>query len=239
LFEKGGFKVTVVKPPCIRSESIEKRAKILLQRHRENLNSYHVDFNGIKLLMTPNVLCPTYTDGSQLLAGTLAAVVSDTDVVLDMGAGSGVMAVIAARICQQVVSVDISPLATKCVQDNIALNHISHKVDVRLGDLFDAVNLEEKFSLIVFNPPFMDGTPSDWLEAAMYDKDYQTLKRFFAGVKHYLKPGGSVLLVFSEAGDVQLLEELIDESGMKSEVINRKLFDEYDLNSYVFKLSPG
>jgi release factor glutamine methyltransferase len=216
---------------------VKRRAEDLLQRHRQHLTSYFVNLKSLTLLMQPNVFCAAYGDGSQLLSEVLDWEVQLEDLVLDMGTGSGAMAIIAAQRAQKVVAVDISPIAVGCARNNVTINKVADRVDVRQGNLFDPVRAEEKFSLIVFNPPFMDGSPSDWLETAIYDRDYQTLKQFFREFPKFLKPDGRLLIVFSEAGDLQLLDTLIQESGMKSELMKADLPKEYDLQVLACKLS--
>jgi release factor glutamine methyltransferase len=218
-------------------EKVIRRAEDLLQIHRRHLSSYLIELKNITLLMQPNVFCAAYADGSQLLADVLMQEVRPEDLVLDMGTGSGAMAIIAAQRANKVIAVDISPIAVGCARGNVTINKVADRVEVRQGNLFDAVKAEEKFSLIVFNPPFMDGSPSDWLEVAMYDRGYRTLKQFFQEFHKFLKPDGRLLIVFSEAGDLQLLESLIQESGMKSEVIEADLPRKYDLKVLAYKLS--
>jgi release factor glutamine methyltransferase len=218
-------------------EKVKRRAEDLLQKHRQHLIPYLVELKNLTLLMQPNVFCAAYADGSQLLADVLAQEVQPEDLVIDMGTGSGAMAIIAAQRANKVVAVDISPIAVGCARNNVAINKVADRVEVRQGNLFDAVKAEEKFSLIVFNPPFMDGSPSDWIETAMYDRDYLTLKHFFREFPKFLKPDGRLLIVFSEAGDIQLLDSLIRESGMKSEVMKSDLPREYDLKVLAYKLS--
>jgi release factor glutamine methyltransferase len=218
-------------------EKVKRRAEVLIQIHRRHLIPYQVKLKNLILLMQPNVFCAAYADGSQLLADVLAQELQPEDLVLDMGTGSGAMAIIAAQCANKVVAVDISPIAVGCARNNAAINKVADRVEVRQGNLFDAVKAEEKFSLIVFNPPFMDGSPSDWLETAMYDRDYLTLKQFFSEFPKFLTPNGRLLIVFSDAGDVQLLESLIQESGMKSEIIKTDVPKEYDLEVLAYKLS--
>jgi release factor glutamine methyltransferase len=218
-------------------EKVKRRAEVLLQRHRQHLEPYSVDLKNLKFLMQPNVFCATYADGSTVLADVVEQEVQAEDIVLDMGTGSGAMAIIAAENSNKVVAVDISPIAVDCARNNANINGVANRVEVRQGNLFDAVEAEERFSLIVFNPPFMDGSPTDWLEVAMYDPGYQTLKKFFKEFQKFLKPDGRLLIVFSEAGDIQLLEQLIRDSEMKSEIVKSDLPREYGLKVLTYKLS--
>jgi release factor glutamine methyltransferase len=219
---------------------VAHRADNLLQMHRRHLNPYLVKLKHLTLLMQPNVFCAAYGDGSRLLATVLMEEVRSDDTVLDMGTGSGAMAIIAAKRCKNnVVATDISPVAVKCAANNTAINGVVNQVNVREGNLFEVVEPDEKFSLIIFNPPFMDGEPRDLLEMAMYDRDYKTLRQFFQEFPRYIKPDGRLLLVFSEAGNLNILENLIQESGFKFEIVSSDLPREYDLKVLVYKLCQG
>ena len=72
---------------------------------------------------------------------------------LDLGCGSGVLALLAARNANRVWAVDLNPRAVAMTRFNAALNGIDN-LDVRVGDLFDPV-YELAFDRIVCNPPFV------------------------------------------------------------------------------------
>ena len=99
--------------------------------------------------------------------------------VLDMGTGSGVCAVIAARHARRVVAVDINAAAVRCARINALLNHVEQKIEVRHGDLF-APCAGERFDLILFNPPFLRGPPRDDRDRAWRSTD--VAERFAAGL---------------------------------------------------------
>ena len=76
--------------------------------------------------------------------------------VLDMGTGSGIAAIAAARRGARVVAVDISTEAVRCARINVLLNRVDDRVEIRCGDLFEPVQ-GERFDLVLFNPPFYAG----------------------------------------------------------------------------------
>ena len=196
---------------------VESRAKQLIHLHRQHQGAYAVNFQGLDLVMLPEVFCPVYGEGSRLLAEVLT--VQATDRVLELGTGSGALAILAARQGGTVVATDINPVAVRCATENAVRNGV--EMAVRQGDLFEAIRDEEKFSLIIFNPPFMMGKPDSLLEVAMYDEDYRTLSRFFAEFPSYLTEGGRVLLAFSTAGDMEYLQQLIKASGFGFSLVNQ------------------
>ena len=71
--------------------------------------------------------------------------------LLDLGTGSGILAIAAAKLADvQVTAVDIDPVAVKVCAENAALNQVTGRVEARQGDLFAAVP-GETFDLILAN----------------------------------------------------------------------------------------
>ena len=154
---------------------------------------------GVPFLVTPSVFNPKSTRSGAFFASRLdLALVGSGAEVLDMGTGSGVCAVFAARHARRVVAVDINAAAVRCAGINVLLNHLEDKIDLRHGDLFAPVGTE-RFDLILFNPPFLRGTPRDDRDRAW--RASNVAERFAAGLGAHLKPGGSALVVLSSFGD--------------------------------------
>lgn len=56
--------------------------------------------------------------------------------VMDVGTGSGILAIAAARLgAREVLAIDIDPAAVKVARENIALNHVQDRVRAVEGDL--------------------------------------------------------------------------------------------------------
>jgi methylase of polypeptide subunit release factors len=196
-------------PDGIRSlchaDLVKERAKYLIARHRSHIGTYRVQFHGMNLDILPDVFCPNYGEGSDLLAKNLAVMPGER--VLDMGTGSGALGLLAARMGAKVVATDLSEQATVCARANAQAQEFGKYVDVRQGNLFHSLADSETFSLVLFNLPFMEGTASDLLQLAMYDAGWRTLKGFFSGLRRHLSPEGRALVAFSNCGDVRLLHE--------------------------------
>lgn len=56
--------------------------------------------------------------------------------VMDVGTGSGILAIAAARLgAKDVLAIDVDPDAVKVAKENVALNHVEDRVRVIVGDL--------------------------------------------------------------------------------------------------------
>lgn len=160
---------------------------------------------GLDVTVPPGVFPPVDAD---LLGVAVRNETRQGDRVLDMGTGSGFYALVAARIAEHVVAVDINPAAVAAASANAARNGLGDRVSCAVSDLYDAVNGD--FDLIVYNPPFRWFAPRDLTEAASTDENYRSLRRFMRETPAHLRPGGRVLVHFGTSGDLAYLRELID-----------------------------
>ncbi len=124
--------------------------------------------------------------------------------VLEIGAGLGLAAVLAARAGALVVATDIVPAAVEIIRANAALNGVT--IDARLGDAYAPV-AGERFDLIATNPPQMPTPPGRERRDATAAADnggidgWEILDRLIAGAPSHLAPGGRlVFTIFAFLG---------------------------------------
>jgi HemK-related putative methylase len=164
--------------------------------------------HGVPLLILPTVFNPRVLRTGAFFAEIIAARrLGDRGEVLDLGTGSGVCAVFAARHARRVVAVDINPAAVRCATINAELNGLAGRIECRHGDLF-APLAGERFDTIFFNPPFLVGAPASARDAAW--RSMEVANRFAAGLDAHLLPGGRAYLLLSTFGDAcaHFVEEL-------------------------------
>jgi release factor glutamine methyltransferase len=174
------------------------------------------EIDGVPLVVLPEVFNPAVYRTGALLARAVASWTptepsrSEEIRVLDLGTGSGVGAVFAARRGFHVVAVDVNPEAVRCARINALLHHLEDRFDVRQGDLFAPV-AGNRFDLLLFNPPFFRGEPAGDLDRAWRGTD--VLERFAFGLSGALTPGGTALLCLSTDGDGDALLVKLREGG--------------------------
>jgi hypothetical protein len=107
---------------------------------------------------------------------------------LDLGAGCGILAILASRHSRQVVATDLNPRATEFARFNVWLNGVGN-VDCLTGDTFEPVD-GRTFDLIVSNPPFFVTPSSDqiYCENRMELDGY--CRELVRAAPRYLNDGG-------------------------------------------------
>ncbi|CAM5309967.1 HemK2/MTQ2 family protein methyltransferase [Streptomyces purpurascens] len=174
-------------------------------------------------LAPPGVYAPQ--EDTELLAGAL----SDESLpsgakVLDVGTGTGALALEAARRGLRVTAVDVSRGAVWATRLNARLAGLSLRI--RHGNLFDPVR-GESFDLILANPPYVPtpdarGEPRGAARAWDAGGDGRlVVDRICREAPALLRPGGVLLLVQSALSDPDLTVGQLRASGLKAAVTRR------------------
>lgn len=177
-----------------------------------------VQYLGKKFIVYRNVFWP-YQDSYIL---TRNYNVNSNESILDVCTGSGVLAVMSAyKGAEKVVAVDINPDAVECAKANAKLHGFSENIDVRLSDMFSALE-NEQFDVITGNLPFRDKKASNLSELSMWDTDLQAHKKFFSGINNCLNPEGRIYLLQSNFGAVDEMRKMADDSGFSASLIGEE-----------------
>lgn len=173
------------------------------------------EFEGLRLLTLPGVFTPTRSDTRLLWRSVVEAGLPVDGRVLEVCAGSGAVALSAARAGGRVTAVDASRRAVMSVRLNAW--RLGLDVDVRRGDLLAPV-AGEHFDLVLANPPYVPLPPGARPPAARaWDGGYDgraLLDRLCREVPEVLAPGGTVAIVHSSLADLDRTEALLAEGGL-------------------------
>jgi release factor glutamine methyltransferase len=148
-----------------------------------------MDLDKIKIKVCEGVYGPR--EDSYLLADAVEKYAFGD--VLDLGTGSGILGIVAARKGCKVTFADISKEALECARKNAEANGI-------YGSFIESnmfSNIDDKFNTIIFNPPYL---PSDDIKDVDIDggKDGRKyIDEFLNTFRGYLKDRYVVLLLES------------------------------------------
>ncbi len=170
----------------------------------------HREFFALDFRVTPDVLIPRPETETLVLQLIAAAKARPNARILDVGTGSGCIAIAAAVNIPgvHVAAIDISPAALIVARDNASRHAVAERIRFLEGDLFAPLSSGDQFDLIVSNPPYVaDGEmatlPADIrlhepplaLQAGPQGLD--VIARLISGAPAHLAVGGTLFIEIS------------------------------------------
>jgi len=172
--------------------------------------------------MSPDQVYPPRED-TYLLAWAAMTEAGGSDLVLEVGTGSGHISRVLQESGIRVIATDINPHAVKTAR--------SQGLAVVRADLFRG--LRGPFDLVVFNPPYLPTRPEeridDWLEYALDGgpDGRSVIKRFAETVHDLLSPGGRVLILVSSVTGCEEVMDLFRKQGFSVDIFQKeRVYDE-------------
>ncbi len=174
-------------------------------------------FEDIKLKTHPEVYVPC--DDSFLLAENLR--VQEEDEVLDVGTGTGILAIVAAKKAEFILATDINPQALELANENARLNGMKN-VKFLESDLFEKIN--GKFDLVIFNAPYLPSFENDPLGRAWSGGKDGTavIKKFLENVSEHLKANGRIQMLVSSITNFEKIESAAKKNNLKVKILAQK-----------------
>ena len=168
---------------------------------------------GFDLIVLPSVFHPKYFGSSAIFARFINTLSLQGKSFLDLGCGSGIIALCAARSGAKVTAVDINPSAVETTRRNAERARLQIKTEV--SDVF--ANVRESFDVIAWNPPYLPGSPKDLAESAFFGgPEYEVIQRFVLEARKHLKNGGRIYTIVSTDADVDFICRLFNTHGLSA-----------------------
>jgi release factor glutamine methyltransferase len=169
---------------------------------------------GLELRTKMEVFHPGYFFSSKILAQYLAAHIAANQKLLDMGTGSGVIGIMAAKYGAHVLGVDVNPFAVALATENARRHGLNGRWRCVESDLFTRLDPTEKFDWIVFNPPYFPRPVQTPEQAAWHaGENYETIDRFLLQARSFLAPQGRIVMILSSDMPLALLHDKFQRCG--------------------------
>lgn len=147
------------------------------------------------------------------LSATLAA-----GPILELFAGAGQIGLLAAMLTgRQLVQVEVDPAAAAFAAANAATLRVADDVDVRCARIEVALTQDERFPLIIADPPYLRTAdisrfPDDPVLAIDGGGDgFDLVRTTLDVVEAHMTPGGACLVQVAGPPQVRALRTLVDE----------------------------
>ncbi len=184
------------------------------KRGTRRTSTFRVGWTDLRIY--PSVFHPRFFGSSLIFARFIESLNLSGLRFLDMGTGSGIIGLFAARAGAEVTSVDVNPEAVRCARDNAQTAGV--RIHCRESDLYSSLH-GASFEVIAWNPPFFPKPAGNPEEMALYaGEGHEVIRRFARETRMHLTAGGVVYLIFSVDGGLPALEQIFRECGFSTAV---------------------
>lgn len=192
---------------------------------------------GFRLTVRPTVFHPRYFISSECFAEFIDGLDLRGKRVTDVGTGSGILALAAARAgADFVVAADINPNAALTAADNARANGFP-AVKAVCSNLLAAFAARPLFDVILSSPPKHAGEPRDLADRGWHaGPAYRDIAALFEQAQERLRPGGRIYVMVSSDSDLDLFGRLIDQAGLRARpAVERSILIE---SFIIYELTP-
>jgi release factor glutamine methyltransferase len=193
---------------------------------------------GFNLVVPPTVFHPRIF----ITSGFFATFIDELDLsgkrVADVGTGSGILALAAARGgATAVVAIDINPNAARAAHLNAWNNGMGERVTAVCSNLMSSIAPRPLFDVILSSPPSFSGEPLNLADRAWHSGPAnRDIAKLFDQARKRLLPGGRMYVLLSSDSDLKQIGALIAKADFRvRQAAERPIFIE---SLIIYELQP-
>jgi release factor glutamine methyltransferase len=174
---------------------------------KSSLNLY-----GIEVEVKPDVFNPRFFTSSKLLIEQVEKLNNvKGKSSLELGCGSGVATILAAKKGMQAYASDINSEAVNGLLENASKNGV--EVSLFVSDLFNDIP-QQTFDYLLINPPFYPKDPTEIKDNRWFcGADFEYFKRLFPALERYINADSTVWMTLSDDCELQVIQDIAKSAG--------------------------
>ncbi len=177
-------------------------------------------YSGIPLLVRKGVFHPGFFFSTKFILQSVRQTILLDKTLLELGAGSGLVAFYAAKRGAKVTASDINPEAISGLEYN--KQQLQLPIQIIASDLFDHIPVTT-FDYIIINPPYYPKKAANYEEQAWYcGEDFEYFKKLFSQLSAYMHQSTKVLMSLSEDCDVNRIQKIAATQEFHFHLLKRK-----------------
>lgn len=209
---------------------VARTYKPLLVKYLSKTRQYR--YKDIRLEIPPDVFHPGFFFSTQLLLQYISKLSLKGSRFLELGCGSGLISIAAAKKGALVIASDINPLAVEYLKKNCVKNKV--KMEIIESDLFRNIS-HQAFDIIAINPPYYRKQPLSAKDHAWFcGENGEYFSDLFSSLGSHVHKETEILMVLFEGCDMQMIKNFAAENGFILTCVRTK--KNMLENNFIFKI---
>lgn len=194
-------------------------------------------FDNTTVSVWPGVFHPGFFSSTTFLLDYLKEQSLSEKTLLEVGCGTALISIVAAKAGAKVTAIDLSNKAIGNAAHNALINSVN--IDIVHSDLFQNIKVN-LFDWIIINPPYYPQTPRNEEELAWNcGEHFEYFSKLFKSLGDFMHDHSRVIMVLTKGCDLHKIFSIANENNFRLNLIREKkvIFDERDFLYTIEKIS--
>jgi release factor glutamine methyltransferase len=177
-------------------------------------------YKDLSLSISPEVFHPGFFFSTQLLLQYISRLPLQNKHFLELGCGSGLISIVAAKKGSGVTATDINPVAIEFLKKNSRQNKV--ELEIIHSDLFQHIP-KRHFDIIAINPPYYKKQPVTAKDHAWFcGENGEYFSALFKSLPEYIHTTTEILMVLTEDCDMEMITGFAAKNGFVLNAVYHK-----------------
>lgn len=170
-------------------------------------------YHNIVVLVHPEVFPPHLTLSTKIFLDFIKPFELRNKNFLELGCGSGILSILAAKKGAAVTATDINEKALEFLEKNAKDNSVN--LNILKSDLFTNLT-DTSFDYILINPPYYPKHPKNMKEQAWFcGENFEYFQNLFIELPNFTNSNNTVLMILSQDCNIKHIQSIANKNGLE------------------------
>ena len=192
-------------------------------------------FDGVNVLVHPDVFPPYFTFSTKILLNFLKPLNLKEKSFLELGCGSGIISLYAAKKGAVATATDINPIALEYLKKAKANNKLP--VEILYSKHFEKLK-NRSFDYILINPPYYPQHPDSIKEQAWFcGSNFEYFEVLFEELPVYLTKDNQTFMILSQDCNLERINQIAQRNKLQLNTVEKK--STWMESNYIYRIEKS